>query len=172
MKRAWEIVVLVLGPLAFLAMLGVCAVLEGCAPAEPVGAVELEASAAMDVVFAAMRSDVAHPGVFGVPSDCSDFHDGGQGFGFWLDGACRGGYTSDQRVYTVLRPQGGTLFSDHAAHEARHWAAGGGLVDGDTDPGHTSPTFFSDVAAAQAALLASDVNVVRVGAGGFDRGAR
>jgi hypothetical protein len=141
----------------------------GCAPAEPQGAVELEAGAALDLILPLYHTAPGpHPGVFGVPSDCSDFHDGAVGYGFWLDGACRGGLTTDQRVYLVLHPQG-TRASYNLAHEARHWAAGEGLIGGDLDPGHTSPTFFPDVAAGVAALRASDLDVLQVGPGGFAR---
>jgi len=143
----------------------------GCSPAEPQGAVELNAGPAMDLIMESFHSDVAHPGVFGVASDCSDVHDGGQGFGFWLDGACRGGFTSDQRVYIVLHPAG-TRYSYNAAHEARHWAAGGARVGGDLDPDHRAPGFYDDVARARAALVASDLDVVQVGAVGFERGPR
>jgi hypothetical protein len=133
----------------------------GCAPANPHG-VELNAGPALDVILATYASQAAQPAVYGVQSDCSDMHDGATGYGFWLDGACRGGLTTDAGIFIVLHPKG-ARFSHNLAHEVCHYLAGG-----DFDPGHTSPC-FAQVSRAQAALVASLVDVVTVGVGGFDR---
>lgn len=143
------------------AILALAIVASACAPADPHG-IELNAGPALDVILATYASQAAHPPVYGVQSDCSDMHDGATGYGFWLDGACRGGLTTKAGIFIVLHPKG-ARFSHNLAHEVCHYLAGG-----DFDPGHTSPC-FAQVARAQAALVASPDDVVIVGAGGFDR---
>lgn len=136
-----------------------------CSPDMPRQGVELDAGPALDVIFATYGSNAAHPTVWGVPADCTSEHDGAWGFGFWLDGACRGGLTDASGTRIVLMPVlAGTRYSYTLAHEACHWLAG---PAGNFDPGHTSAC-FAHVAAAQAALEAAGaINVVH-GAPGPD----
>src|SRR4051812_45223788 len=108
----------------------------------------LAAGPALDLILAG--TETAHPPVFGVTSDCQDMREGGTGFGFFLDGGCRGGLTVAQGVFIVLHPDGGR-YSMNLAHEvAGHWAAGG-----DFDPDHKSFRFSAGgpVDLAKAALV-------------------
>lgn len=143
--------------LALLALLAVA-----CTPAPPTG-VELDAGPALDIILATYHSQAAHPRVIAVEWNCSDVHDGGTGFGFWFEGACRGGYVerSTGIVYIVIKPGNNNRYSDHLAHEVRHWV--------DFAPDHTSPGFFPDVARAQVALKASPYDLMPVGVGGLDQ---
>jgi hypothetical protein len=83
----------------------------------------LDAGAALDLILAGTQT--AHPPVFGVTSDCQDMRAGGIGFGFFLDGGCRGGLTVSEGVFIVLHPDGGR-YSMNLAHEvAGHCRRGG-----------------------------------------------
>jgi hypothetical protein len=127
---------------------------QACAPALPAG-VELDAGPALDVILAG--SNVAHPRVFGVASDCADMHDGQMGYGFAIDGRCAGGLTVSEGVYIVLHPHG-PRYSMNLAHEVvGHWAEGG-----DFDPGHSSSRFAPGgaVDAAKARLAGSPFDLI------------
>lgn len=130
--------------------------LPACAPPLPQG-VELDAGQALDLLLAG--SNVAHPTVYGVASDCHDMHDDQVGYGFSVEGRCAGGLTVSEGVYIVLHPDG-PRYSMNLAHEVvGHWVQGG-----DFDPEHSSPRFAPGGAVAQAkALLArSPVDVITV----------
>ncbi len=130
-----------------------------CSPDMPRQGVELDAGPALDVILGTYGSSAAHPTVWGVAADCTSEHDGGWGFGFWLDGECRGGLTDASGIRIVLRPViAGTRYSTTLPHEACHWAAGPG---GNFDPGHTGACFAKVAAAAAALEAAGAVNVVR-----------